>query len=292
MKILYDLHCHSYWSDGDYALDVVVGLAKKQGLNGIVLADHDTILGWPEFQKAVKQVGFEFIQGVEISALIYDMHTHILGYSRHFDTKILKPLLEQARFANLRRVQATVKKLKENDIADVDVKKLQNKKGKGAVLSKYDIQKELAEKYGLDLAESGAMMHERNGLVFVPYDKKNVPEPQKVIKAIHKANGLAILAHPGEMIKRIDSKQSLREAEMILQKAIIKLIACGIDGIEVYSPRNTKEQEQEFLQVCCKKNLIITGGSDFHGFIHAPQRPLGLRGLDKKLWQEFLAKLP
>ena len=38
-----------------------------------------------------------------------------------------------------------------------------------------------------------------------------------------------------------------------------------IDGIEVYHPRNTEEDQQELLTLCRQNGLLITGGTDFHG---------------------------
>ena len=76
------------------------------------------------------------------------------------------------------------------------------------------------------------------------------PGVQEVIDEIHGAGGIAVLAHPG----KFDNFEE-----------IDKYIEMGLDGIEVWSPFNTEEQTQELSQICKKKKLLLTGGSDFHG---------------------------
>ena len=44
-----------------------------------------------------------------------------------------------------------------------------------------------------------------------------------------------------------------------------ELVEMGLDGIEVWTPENTEEQTQAFHDYAKKNNLLMTGGSDFHG---------------------------
>lgn len=288
MKVFYDLHVHSYWSDGDYSPSVVVELAKKNGLSGLVLTDHDTFLGWPEFAKAASENRFEIIQGIEISSTIYNANTHVLGYSRYFQEKILLPLLEKARANAFERMRKIAEKLRENNLANINVKFLQEEKGDKAALTKYDLQKELVARHGLTLAESIKLMR-HGGLAYVPYDKQRVPHPKEVVELIHRANGLAVLAHPGEMIRRFFEQGG---SQKVAVRIIPEVIGYGLDGLEVYSLQHDSNQEREFSAIADRFSLVKTGGSDFHGAIHAPGRILGSSGIDEKLWQEFLKKLP
>ena len=49
----------------------------------------------------------------------------------------------------------------------------------------------------------------------------------------------------------------------------------GIDGIEVHHPRNSPEDRAECAELCKKHDLIVTGGSDFHGANHGKPHPVG-----------------
>ena len=74
--------------------------------------------------------------------------------------------------------------------------------------------------------------------------------PKEVIDAIHEAGGVAFVAHPG------------RSGVLAV---LDELVEMGLDGIEVWTPENTEEQTQAFFDYAKKNNLLMTGGSDFHG---------------------------
>ena len=89
------------------------------------------------------------------------------------------------------------------------------------------------------------------------FAKRNV---RKLIEAIHKAGGLAVLAHPACCWA------------INLEKLILDLVEIGLDGIEVYYPyprfrKFAKFHSAEDVVRIAKKypNLIKTGGTDFHG---------------------------
>jgi len=81
----------------------------------------------------------------------------------------------------------------------------------------------------------------------------------EAINAIISAGGVPVWAHPlgGE-------GESHMSAEEFLPRLKI-MIECGIQGLECYYSRyNT--QETEFLLKCANENnLLISGGSDYHG---------------------------
>ena len=43
-----ELHCHTLHSDGDFTAGELIAEAKRQGLDGIALTDHNTTSGWLE----------------------------------------------------------------------------------------------------------------------------------------------------------------------------------------------------------------------------------------------------
>ena len=77
--------------------------------------------------------------------------------------------------------------------------------------------------------------------------------PEEAVRVIHQAGGVAVCAHPGH---------STRHGETVLLK---RLLDCGIDGLECYSPYHDEETTQRFLRFCRRHNLLVTAGSDCHG---------------------------
>ncbi len=88
------------------------------------------------------------------------------------------------------------------------------------------------------------------------FAKRNVP---KLIKAIHEAGGIAVLAHPACYWA------------LNLEKLVKKLMKHGLDGIEVYYPyprfrKIVKFHSAKDVKKIANKypQLIQTGGTDFH----------------------------
>ncbi len=82
---------------------------------------------------------------------------------------------------------------------------------------------------------------------------------ENLISAIHKAGGIAVLAHPACCWA------------FSLENLVLRLISYGIDGMEVYYPYRRHRRIIKFHSVkkveklADKYNLIKTGGTDFHG---------------------------
>ena len=69
MKKLCDLHTHSTASDGSLTPTELVALAKQTGLAAIVLSDHNTVEGLPEFLAAGEKYGVE----LPITSAVYEV---------------------------------------------------------------------------------------------------------------------------------------------------------------------------------------------------------------------------
>ena len=54
------------------------------------------------------------------------------------------------------------------------------------------------------------------------------------------------------------------------------MIKLGLKGIEVYHSKNTKDEENFYLELANKYNLLISGGSDYHGPTVKPDIFLGV----------------
>ena len=53
------------------------------------------------------------------------------------------------------------------------------------------------------------------------------------------------------------------------------MIKSGLMGIEVYHSSHSKEEMDKYLKLANKLNLLISGGSDYHGINTKPDIKLG-----------------
>jgi predicted metal-dependent phosphoesterase TrpH len=77
---------------------------------------------------------------------------------------------------------------------------------------------------------------------------------QEAISLIHRAGGCTVLAHPIFI--------SVSDARMAL--LLDDFIAAGLDGLEAYTSGAGNDSIDRYITIARRKNLIITGGSDFH----------------------------
>ena len=75
---------------------------------------------------------------------------------------------------------------------------------------------------------------------------------------IRQAGGIPVLAHPALIhATRPWSLESL----------LIEMKSYGLLGVEVYYPEHSEAQTRQFLALAERHDLLITGGTDFHGDI-------------------------
>lgn len=98
----YDLHVHSFYSGcSSIRPEKLLRIAKKRGLNGIAVTDHNTIKGGLETKKLNKGRRFEVIVGAEIKTEAGE----ILGYYLKKEIKsrkaveVIKEIHKQGGFA-------------------------------------------------------------------------------------------------------------------------------------------------------------------------------------------------
>src|ERR1700761_6853323 len=113
-----DLHAHSTASDGTLSPAEVLRLAKESGFVGFALTDHDTIAGLPEAAAAAKELGIDFLPGIEISCEVPKPATmHMLGYGVDIHSQPLKELTSQLMAGRDDRNPRIIRKLNELNVA-------------------------------------------------------------------------------------------------------------------------------------------------------------------------------
>jgi len=248
---LVDLHTHSTASDGTYSPKELVRLAKKIGLNGLALTDHDTLSGLKEAFEEAKKLELPFLCGIEISVKYERQgHFHLLGYFLTPEIPEIEETLKKLQEARRKRNQKVVEKLQALGI-DITYEELL-RMGKGEI-GRPHIARLLFEKGVVkNIQEAFEKYLKKGAPAYVP---KSLLSPEEAISLILKAKGVPVLAHP----------VSLKLPEEELFSYIKQLKSSGLKGIEAYYTEHTKEFTEFLLDLAKELDLLITGGSDFHG---------------------------
>ena len=248
-----DLHLHTQFSDGTFTPEELVVQAQKNGLACIALTDHDTIEGCARTASACAAVRMEFIAGTELTAEFADTEVHMLGY--FLDTQNPLLLEKMGKFQSVRqsRIHEMCAALNRQGVplkAEA-VFALANCKSPGRPHVARALVK---EKLIGSLDEAFERYLKKGRPAWVPKTKMSALES---IELIHQAGGLAVMAHPG--LNRTDD-------------IIPELVAAGMDGIECFHTKHSTAMAERYLEIAEQHHLLVTGGSDCHGYSKA--RPL------------------
>ena len=248
--MIIDWHTHSRYSDGSDSLETLFIKAKQAGITHLGVVDHDTVAHHEEGRQLAKEFEMTFIPGVEISAYDYKRKrkVHLLGYgfkkSCPAIETLCRPLLARRHAHSLWQFRCIQE-------------------------AGFQINANEALSYA-DTSGTLYKQHIMNALLDEPYDNKSYQTLYQslfkgtgvaagdiayidcfsALEAIHADGGFAVLAHPGQL----DSYEVAEE-----------LIAKGLEGIEMVHPDHTEIDRDRVQQLAAKYNLLLTGGSDYHG---------------------------
>lgn len=249
-----DLHTHTTASDGTLTPSALVDHALSKNLAAIAITDHDTING---IAPAKKHLGdsteLEIISGIEFSTNAPHLKSdiHILGlYVDENNSDFIYNLEAIVRSRNERN-QKMVDKLCEIGLSITINDVIKN--ATNGIITRAHFGKALLQKgYIKNLTEAFTKYIGTGCVAYVPRHKLT---PGKAIKIIRDCGGVAVLAHPTLY------HLNLRELDSLIEE----LTHSGLQGIEgIYSLYN--KSEVSYLQDFANQyNLVITGGSDFHG---------------------------
>lgn len=247
-----DLHVHSNVSDGSFTPTELVEEAKRCNLAAFALTDHDTIAGVAEAVEASKGTGIEVISGAEISAGYQKKDIHILGLLLRTDDSQLQSTLEEAIKERENRNQKMSDNLAKGGL-DINIDSLKAAFPPETVLTRAHFARYLMET-GQVKSINAAFDHYLNadGPYYVP---RKYITPEDAITLIKNAGGVPVLAHP--LIYHLPEQE--------LDALICRLKNAGLAGLEVFYSANTGFDEGIIRRYANKYDLLMTGGSDFHG---------------------------
>lgn len=246
-----DMHVHSSASDGTFSPALLLSEAKKAGLSAMALTDHDTMDGIEEAATAAKELDIELVPGVEISTEYHDREIHVLGYYVSANYPRLKAMLEEFRDFRATRNVRMVKRLQEEGFS-ITMEQL-TEKFPDSVLTRAHMSRFLCETGQIsDTKTAFAKYLGENCCCYIDRPKIS---PVEAVILIREAGGLAVLAHPVLC--------DLTEAD--LRQMIVEMKEAGMCGLEAVYSENSAEDEVRMRKLADEFDLLITGGSDFHG---------------------------
>ena len=260
-----DLQVHTTASDGALTPTATVQAAAAAGLVAIALTDHDSVEGIDEGAAAGAPLGVRVVPGVELSTWFEEEELHLLGlHLANRDT--MREALRALQAERVTRAERIVEMLNAHGIS-ITMDSVLAEAGTGAVGRPHIARAMLAGGFVKEFREAFDKWIGWNRPAYMAKDKFDVAD---AIALVHRAGGLAVWAHPGEMAT---------------PARIARLAAVGLDCVEVLHPSHPPYLVQRLVEHTEQAGLLPSGGSDWHGNTDGPRRLGGQ--MVPKIWLDW-----
>lgn len=260
-----DLHVHSTKSDGTLTPTELVEYAIKKNLVAFALTDHDTTEGIDEalavaanHNEAIKNgskqgLPLEVIPGIEFSTEYMGKDIHILGLYIDYNSPAFKEKIQEFVDSRILRNQKMCASLASDGI-DITYEKLIEENPCAVITRSHYAKYLLNHGYTTSMKEAFERYIGDHCKHFIPREKIT---PMQAVDLINEVGGLAFLAHP----------TLYHMSDRNLEELIRQLKKAGLAGIEAVYSTYTQGEELQMRKFASKYELLISGGSDFHGTI-------------------------
>jgi predicted metal-dependent phosphoesterase TrpH len=244
-----DLHLHSTASDGRCTPRELVERAARAGVSVMSVTDHDTIAAVPEVRAAAREYGVRAVSGIEITAVDNQRDIHVLGYFLDTDDEALGLFLLAQRASRIARVEAIGARLAMLGVPiAVDTLVVETSAVSGRSIGRPQVARAMvAAGHVTNVQEAFDRWLAPDRPGFVPREGAST---ETVIRVIRGAGGIASLAHPGKLA---------------IEPRLKALAHAGLDAVEVFHPDHDTSLVERYRVLARELDLLVTGGSDFHG---------------------------
>lgn len=259
-----DLHMHTIHSDGTENCATILKKCEEKNLDYISITDHNTVNAYFELEKIDIKSHFsgKIICGIELNTKILNVPIEILGYGIDYNkiASMLKNIYIAPSQRNLIEAQRLYEKcikygIKLDDNCFERFSPDQFASGFfHKEITKHEENRNLISNEAWEASKIlyRQYMSDPKAPLFVEMDDL-VPDFETASSLIKEAGGLVFIPHIYEY-----KHNSMPILNYILENHTI-------DGIEGFYSTFTDEQHKEILEICEDHNLLISGGSDFHG---------------------------
>lgn len=258
-----DLHTHTTFSDGTLDWDKLLEEANKSNIEVLSITDHDNL----DSYKMLKNINYkekfkgDIINGIEITSMFNGVKIDLLAYD-----------FEISKLVNW--VDTSCKDRKFD--LDKEFEMMKNSCIKNNIIMG-DISYDSYDKWPVDIIFNEIKKYDENKKYFKDKEWNDIDcffaacttkvkfpayvdfsihynSAFDVVKEVKQAGGKIFVAHVFRYL--------LEDYEDFLNQLLENKI---IDGVEVYHS-SFNESQMKFLEKYCEKhNLLMSGGSDFHG---------------------------
>jgi predicted metal-dependent phosphoesterase TrpH len=236
-----------------------VRLAAEAGLRTLAVTDHDTVAGVAEALEAGRELGVEVVPGIELSTTVERGEIHMLGlWVDHTDPGLLEMTskMQGGRDAAARQM---VENLRGMGLDRLSFERVRELAGEASIGRPAIAQAMLEQGYIERFADAFTEQYiASNGQAYVPRHKLL---PTDAVRLVHRAGGVAVLAHPTYTHD--------------LHRELARLKRAGLDGLEVYYTNYSPAVRGRLLRLARIFGLLPGGGSDYHGVPSMGNPPLG-----------------
>ena len=273
---LIDLHLHSNASDGSLSPSEVAAEAIKSDLKAIALTDHDTVDGIPEILEYAKDKDIEVIPGIELSCYYQKREIHILGFFVDYQNEKLKNELDyfkkQREDRNIKMVE-----LMQKDGLDITMEELLHG-NPDSVITRAHFARVMVEEGICKDKDTAFRKYIGVGC------KYYLPKPQvtceHAMDILSRYSKCSFLAHP--LLYHFGYKQ--------IDELLDYLKPLGLKGIEAYHSSNNAYESDKLRSMALHHDLLISGGTDFHGVVK-PNIKMGVGRGNMKIPYTILEKI-
>lgn len=235
----------------------MVAHAASIGVQVLAITDHDTTAGVPAALAAARQHAVTVVPGVEISTISGREEIHILGYFVDIDNRELQSLLVRTREVRAERAQKMLARLDDLGLP-VAWDQVMSKAVDGQSVGRTHVAMALLEAGHVASCEEAFTLW--IGRDCPAYIERYKLAPEEAIELVRRSGGIPVLAHP-----YIYSRYGRCKSALDLKHWLPRLQAAGLLGIETFYPHYPHRTSRRLLALAMKYDLLVTGGSDFHG---------------------------
>ncbi len=247
----YDLHSHTFHSDGTLSPSDLVMRARCNGVDVLAVTDHDITTGIGEARTAADAAGIVLVPGVEISVTWGAQTIHIVGLGIDTDEACLQAgLVEQLRFRDW-RAEEIGRRLERKGIHGACAGA--RARARGVLVGRTHFAQFLAaEGHVRDVRDAFAKYLVRGKPGYVPGQWASLSQALDWIRA---SGGQAVIAHPARY----------KLSATRLQRLLTEFKESGGAAIEVVSGSHSRDDCLRFAALATRYDLMASCGSDYHG---------------------------
>ena len=243
-----DLHSHTDQSDGTLSPAGLIEAARAGGVEVLGITDHDTFVGYDQGALLARDAGVELLCGIELSTKLDGHSVHLLGYFFHPEKlTAFREWVIGMQVARRERNVRLAERLRELGM-DITIEEAEAR-GRGMTGRPHFAQIMLEKGYVATFRQAfdEYLDESAKGYVF-----RQEPQFAEAVEQIRGAGGIASLAHPVRVNGEVPA-------------LLPDLCDAGLNAIEAYHSDHTPDDVARYLELARKYNLLVTGGSDFHG---------------------------